>query len=88
MPENIDEKLKRGKIEAALLSPNTTLSQWQEFAKSDYGLINGNIQANWTLQNHREIKRFHLQMIYDGMCGHVSLVSIRVVWNQHRTYKI
>lgn len=41
VPENIDEKLKRGKIEAALSDPNTTLSQWQEFAKSDYGLING-----------------------------------------------
>lgn len=42
VPENIDEKRKRGKIEAALLDPNTPLSLWQEFAKSDYGLINGN----------------------------------------------
>lgn len=46
VPENADEKLKRGKIEAALLNPNTTLSQWQEFAKSDYGLINGNGRAS------------------------------------------
>lgn len=43
MPENDDEKLKRSKIEAALSNPNTTLWQWQEFAKSDYGLINGKI---------------------------------------------
>lgn len=46
VPENADEKLKRCKIESALLNPNTTLSQWQEFAKSDYGLINGNGQTS------------------------------------------
>lgn len=42
VPENIEEQLKRHKIETALKDPATSLSKWQEFAKSDYGLVNGN----------------------------------------------
>lgn len=41
VPENVEEKSKRQKIEAALADPNTTLSKWQEFAKTEYGLVNG-----------------------------------------------
>lgn len=41
VPENKEEKLKRQKIEAALADPNTPLSKWQEFAKSEYGLVSG-----------------------------------------------
>lgn len=41
VPENFEEKLKRQKIEAALADPNTTLSKWQEFAKTEYGLVSG-----------------------------------------------
>lgn len=41
VPENVEEQLKRQKIEAALTDPNTPLSKWQEFAKSDYGLVSG-----------------------------------------------
>lgn len=41
MPENVEEKQKRQKIEAALADPNTPLNKWQEFAKSDYGLVSG-----------------------------------------------
>lgn len=41
MPENDEEQLKRQKIEAALADPNTPLSKWQEFAKSEYGLVSG-----------------------------------------------
>lgn len=41
VPENVEEKSKRQKIEAALADPNTTLSKWQEFAKSEYGLVSG-----------------------------------------------
>lgn len=41
VPENVDERLKRQKIEAALCKTDTSLLEWQEFAKSEYGLING-----------------------------------------------
>lgn len=41
MPENVEEKRKRQKIEAALADPDTPLSKWQEFAKSEYGLVSG-----------------------------------------------
>lgn len=41
VPENVEEKLKRQKIEAALADPDTPLSKWQEFAKSEYGLVSG-----------------------------------------------
>lgn len=42
VPENVEEKLKRQKIEAALADPDTPMSKWQEFAKTEYGLVNGN----------------------------------------------
>lgn len=41
MPENVEEKRKRQKIEAALSDPDTPLSKWQEFAESEYGLVSG-----------------------------------------------
>lgn len=44
MPENVEEKQKRQKIEAALADPDTPLSKWQEFAKTEYGLVSGMIQ--------------------------------------------
>lgn len=43
VPENVEEKLKRQKIEAALRDPNTHLSKWQEFAKTGYGLVSGKL---------------------------------------------
>lgn len=43
VPENSEEKLKRQKIETALKDASTPLSKWQEFAKSDYGLVSGTI---------------------------------------------
>lgn len=42
-PENREEKAKRCLIEEALKNPNTTIEQWREFAKSEYGLINGEL---------------------------------------------
>ena len=45
VPENAEEKAKRKKIEDALDNPETTLDEWRGFAKSEYGLINGNF--NW-----------------------------------------
>lgn len=44
MPENVEEKQKRQKIEAALSNPNTTLSEWQEFAKTDYGIVSDDLR--------------------------------------------
>lgn len=42
VPENAEEKTKRQQIEEALKKQTiTTLDQWREFAKSEYGLING-----------------------------------------------
>lgn len=41
VPENVEEKQKRQKIEAALGDPDTPLSKWQEFAKTEYGLVSG-----------------------------------------------
>lgn len=41
VPENVEEKQKRQKIEAALADPDTPLSKWQEFAKTEYGLVSG-----------------------------------------------
>lgn len=41
VPENAEEKAKRKKIEDALDNPETTLDEWRNFAKSEYGLING-----------------------------------------------
>lgn len=41
VPENAEEKAKRKKIEDALDDPLTTLDDWRNFAKSEYGLING-----------------------------------------------
>lgn len=46
VPENVEEKLKRRKIEAALADPDTPLSKWQEFAKSEYGLVSGKNTLN------------------------------------------
>lgn len=43
VPENAEEKAKRKKIEDALDNPDTTLDEWRSFAKSEYGLINGNL---------------------------------------------
>lgn len=42
VPENQEEKAKRKLIEDALKDPNTPLERWREFAKTEYGLINGN----------------------------------------------
>lgn len=41
VPENVEEKQKRQKIEALLADPDTPLSKWQEFAKTEYGLVSG-----------------------------------------------
>lgn len=41
VPENQEEKAKRRLIEEALKDPNTPIEKWREFAKSEYGLING-----------------------------------------------
>lgn len=41
VPENAEEKAKRRLIESALKDPETSLEQWRDFARSDYGLING-----------------------------------------------
>lgn len=41
VPENHEEKLKRIKIENALDDSSTTQDEWRKFAKSEYGLING-----------------------------------------------
>lgn len=41
VPENQEEKAKRRLIEDALKDPNTPIEKWREFAKSEYGLING-----------------------------------------------
>jgi len=42
VPENSEEKIKRQLIEKALeKDSNTTLEQWRQFARSEYGLING-----------------------------------------------
>lgn len=41
MPENVEERRKRQKIEAALADPDTPLSKWQEFAITEYGLVSG-----------------------------------------------
>lgn len=49
MPENIEEKLKRQKIEIALTTPDTALSEWQTFAKTDYGLVNGECSPSCVL---------------------------------------
>lgn len=53
VPENVEEKLKRQKIEAALKDPNTHLSKWQEFAKTGYGLVSGkfNFILNFVVMN-------------------------------------
>lgn len=44
VPENVEEKMKRQKIEAALADPDTPLSKWQEFAKSEYGLVSDDLR--------------------------------------------
>lgn len=41
VPENVEEKRKRQLIETALRNPNTSLTEWQNFAKTDYGLVSG-----------------------------------------------
>jgi hypothetical protein len=41
VPENPEEKAKRQLIEEALKDPNTSIETWRGFAKSEYGLING-----------------------------------------------
>lgn len=46
VPENQEEKAKRRLIEEALKDPSTTVEKWREFAKSEYGLINGELHHN------------------------------------------
>lgn len=41
VPENQEEKTKRRLIEEALKDPDTPIEKWREFARSEYGLING-----------------------------------------------
>lgn len=41
VPETYEEQAKRKLIEEALCDENTKLEVWQEFATSEYGLING-----------------------------------------------
>lgn len=41
VPENQEERAKRRLIEEALKDPSTTIEKWREFAKTEYGLING-----------------------------------------------
>ncbi|XP_070500407.1 TBC1 domain family member 20 [Chironomus tepperi] len=50
-PENAEEKIKRQQIEKALeKDSNTTLEQWRQFARSEYGLINDDLrQKVWPL---------------------------------------
>lgn len=66
VPENSEEKLKRQKIEAALSDPDTSLSKWQEFAKSEYGLVSGKYGRFNCLENNAITLRvflFCFQMI-------------------------
>lgn len=42
VPENAEEKAKRKLIENALKNPKTSIEEWREFAKTEYGLISGN----------------------------------------------
>ncbi|KAG4072418.1 hypothetical protein HA402_004350 [Bradysia odoriphaga] len=49
-PENAEERLKRREIENALQNPNTNLQTWQNFAISEYGLINDDLRRKvWPL---------------------------------------
>lgn len=43
VPENQEEKTKRRLIEEALKDPETPIETWREFARSEYGLINGEL---------------------------------------------
>lgn len=48
--ENLEEQQKRKEIELALQNPNTTLDVWQQFAHTDYGLINDDLRYKvWPL---------------------------------------
>lgn len=49
VPENVEERQKRQKIEAALTNRDTPLSKWQEFAKSEYGLVSGKNSLNFCI---------------------------------------
>ncbi|KAG5669673.1 hypothetical protein PVAND_017556 [Polypedilum vanderplanki] len=49
-PENAEEKAKRKLIENALKNPKTSLEEWREFAKSEYGLISDDLRRHvWPL---------------------------------------
>lgn len=49
-PENAEERQKRKEIENALNNPNTNLQIWQNFAISEYGLINDDLRRKvWPL---------------------------------------
>lgn len=49
-PENKEEREKRLRIESSLNNPDTTLKQWQEYALTDYGLINDDLRRRiWPL---------------------------------------
>lgn len=44
VPENVEERQKRQKIEAALADSATPLNKWQEFAKTEYGLVSDDLR--------------------------------------------
>lgn len=49
-PENAEERIKRQEIENALKLSNTNLQTWQNFAISEYGLINDDLRRKvWPL---------------------------------------
>lgn len=49
-PENAEEQKKRKEIENALNNKNTSLNVWQNFAISEYGLINDDLRRKvWPL---------------------------------------
>lgn len=65
MPENVEEKRKRQKIEAALADPDTPLSKWQEFAESEYGLVSGmfnhsSVNLMRLIKNHWQNDAFYV----------------------------
>lgn len=50
VPENEEEREKRKKIESSLKSPNSTLKDYQEYATTNYGLINDDLRKEvWPL---------------------------------------
>lgn len=67
VPENPDEKTKRRLIEEALKDPDTPIEKWREFARSEYGLINGKlhkpVHVQKGIKNRFSLRRFTSQCV-------------------------